>query len=301
MIKQVLVKLEKNCWDLKQISIPPPLEIFRILEKEQYEMKTVATWCDQKLSEILDTVILDAGEIEQLLVFQQDLFIIMKQLEIYIEELQMTQRETRVPWYSLNYVTFSFRLVIVSQPFPDSVKQHKSIDEPLTVRLLAGAKCEQLPHAIIRAEVISLNNAKTKKNAVALENAERTITPNGLSQFSDLKFPTGTRLKSIRLSFTTKFHVPDNNNTLHTISLESNISNSIVVKTNENQWFEAEGILLKKTAFGTQVIHHLKVFDYIITFPIRNASRFLICRMRFLGLDLPTGCNEDICMPQDKI
>ena len=64
---------------------------------------------------------------------------------------------------------FSFGLVIVSQPFPDSVKQHKSIEEPVSVKLITGAKYEARPSCIIKAELITFNS-KTKKNPISIEN-----------------------------------------------------------------------------------------------------------------------------------
>jgi hypothetical protein len=84
-------------------------------------------------------------------------------------------------------------LVIVSQPFPDSVKQNKSPDEPVAVRLLTGAKFDERPaKCIIRAELINFNS-KNKKGPIGVENAEKFLGDNGIALFNDLKFPTGTR------------------------------------------------------------------------------------------------------------
>lgn len=146
-------------------------------------------------------------------------------------------------------------MVIVSQPFPDSVKQHKNLEESVTVRLLTPAKYDMKPRCIIKAEVITTNSkTSNKKHAIGVENNEKFINEAGLAIFNDLKFPNGTRLKSIRLKFTSKFEINDARGSIHSIQIESNATGHIVVKTNENQWFEAEGILLKKTAFGGQVI-----------------------------------------------
>jgi hypothetical protein len=128
------------------------------------------------------------------------------------------------------------------------------MDEPITVKLLTGAKSDIKPHCVVKAEVINLNTKSNKKNMITVENAEKPLNENGIAVFNDLKFPNGTRLKSVRLKFTTRISVPDSRGTMHTLLFETNPSNSVVVKTNENQWFEAEGNLLKKTAFDGQVI-----------------------------------------------
>jgi len=57
----------------------------------------------------------------------------------------------------------------------------------------------------------------------------------------------------VRIKFNARVTLPDLKLSTHTITIESNTTNPIVVKTNENQWYEAEGILLKKTAFAGQL------------------------------------------------
>lgn len=101
------------------------------------------------------------------------------------------------------------------------------------------------------------------------------MNENGISMFNDLKFPTGTRLNIIRIKFSTSFALTgiflifiyvflsssiDNSGKIHTIHLESNQSNPLVVKTNENQWYEAEGLLLDSMIFTTSVIGFFRFF-----------------------------------------
>lgn len=101
--------------------------------------------------------------------------------------------------------------------------------------MITGAKYDARPPCLIKAELINFNS-KSKKNIVGIENSEKPIAEKtGVAQFNDLKFPHGTRLKSIRLKFITKISVTDASGNVHTINLESNPTNSIVVKTNENQ------------------------------------------------------------------
>jgi hypothetical protein len=77
-------------------------------------------------------------------------------------------------------------LVIVSQPFPESVKQQKPIDEPVTVRLLTGAKVDLKPNSMVVAEILNFNT-KNKKHIIGIENAEKPLNQHGLAVFNDLK------------------------------------------------------------------------------------------------------------------
>jgi len=67
---------------------------------------------------------------------------------------------------------------------------------------------------------------------------------NGVAVFNNLIFPHGTRKKAIHL----KFKIPIKVGSMETL-IESKLSKPFIVKTNENQWQEAEGILLKMEAF----------------------------------------------------
>mmetsp|Transcript_16692 Transcript_16692/g.23195 ORF Transcript_16692/g.23195 Transcript_16692/m.23195 type:complete len:592 (-) Transcript_16692:663-2438(-) len=236
---------EKIRVEQKQALYPIQPDLFSALDRQQKEVKSAIEMCDKQLNYLLDTQFLDSAEMHQLLQAQSQLAILIKQLELYIQELYSLKSDSFLP---------SFALVILSQPFPDSVKQNKSIDEPVTVKLLTGAKFDSRPNsASVRAEIINVNS-KNKKMAVGIENGEKLINAEtGIATFNDLKFPNGTRLKSIRVKFTSKITVQDSKQHIHHLSIETNPTNPIVVKTNENQWHEAEGILLKKTAFGGQL------------------------------------------------
>ena len=160
-------------------------------------------------------------------------------------------------------LVFSMALFITGQPLPVSVKQFKPLDEPVVVKLLTGARFppQGRVSCVVRAEIVSDDVApstatashKKMKNVVGLENSELSMEEDTRSvRFTELKFPTGTRLKAVRLRFATHLNVFDSHGNPHMLTLTSNASNPVVVKTNENQWFEAEGILLKEGAFGAR-------------------------------------------------
>jgi hypothetical protein len=144
-------------------------------------------------------------------------------------------------------------LVIFSQPFPDSVKQNKPIDDCVEVKILLGARSllQSGGNAVVKADLVKYESSVKKKKNAGLENCEKPLSRDGVAVFNDLKFPSGTRLKSVRLRFTTSVAVVDET-TGHsmTLSMETSpASYPIVVKTNENQWGEAEGMLLRHSIF----------------------------------------------------
>jgi hypothetical protein len=130
------------------------------------------------------------------------------------------------------------------------------MDESVTVRLLTGAKIDPIGTFPIKGEIINSSSSKSKKNQIAVENADRTIN-DGIATFTELKFPNGTRKKTVRMKFLTKIQIRDHYGVSHTVQLESAPTKPLVVKTNENQWHEAEGTLLQESAFGGQVQLHL--------------------------------------------
>lgn len=128
------------------------------------------------------------------------------------------------------------------------------MDDAVEVKVLFGARTQlpnQNPPAIAKAELINFEATKGKKSASGLENVDKPINREGLSVFNDLKFPSGTRLKTVRLRFSAKITIiEETTQKASLVQLETAIpSNPILVKTNENQWGEAEGLLLKHSIF----------------------------------------------------
>src|SRR5689334_14366221 len=74
-----------------------------------------------------------------------------------------------------------------------------------------------------------------------------------------LKFGVGTRKNPVRLKFGIQLQIQQGGQA-QTVTVESNSSRSFIVITNECQWEEAEGILLKKDAFNEQVSIALDAF-----------------------------------------
>jgi hypothetical protein len=67
-----------------------------------------------------------------------------------------------------------------------------------------------------------------------------------------LILPHGTRKKTIHLKFSVEVQITRRDGSSIKRVVESDGSKPFIVKTNENQWEESEGILLKTDAFGSQ-------------------------------------------------
>lgn len=96
--KQIYSKIEKMQWNLKELSIPSiHKEILLSIEREQREIRESIDWADKQLNHLLNNTLLESHEMHQLIQLQQDLFILMKQLEIYIQEVQGYIKDFFVP------------------------------------------------------------------------------------------------------------------------------------------------------------------------------------------------------------
>eukprot|EP00179_Madagascaria_erythrocladioides_P031893 CAMPEP_0198327408 /NCGR_PEP_ID=MMETSP1450-20131203/14683_1 /TAXON_ID=753684 ORGANISM="Madagascaria erythrocladiodes, Strain CCMP3234" /NCGR_SAMPLE_ID=MMETSP1450 /ASSEMBLY_ACC=CAM_ASM_001115 /LENGTH=314 /DNA_ID=CAMNT_0044031455 /DNA_START=15 /DNA_END=955 /DNA_ORIENTATION=+ len=70
------------------------------------------------------------------------------------------------------------------------------------------------------------------------------------ARFGALTFPHGTRLRTTRMTFRAQVQAALLGHT-ELLNLESNVSGDLVVKTNENQWDECEGILMKRSLWSS--------------------------------------------------
>lgn len=61
-------------------------------------MKAAIIWADKHLNNLIDNYKLEPDEIHLLLQMQQDLLFLMKQLELYIQELQNIAAGNPSPW-----------------------------------------------------------------------------------------------------------------------------------------------------------------------------------------------------------
>ena len=242
LTRQLSIQLEKIRWEQHQLAFPVSKESLMILDKQQIECKAAIDWSQKRLNQIIDSVIVDPREMELMLQLLEQLSFQDIQILLFIHELKSIQRNTLQPCAAL---------IIIAQPFPSSVKQNKNLDETLAVRLLLSAKCEFAGNCVVRGDIVNQGPSKGKRNTIGVENNEKYIS-DGIASFNDIRFPNGTRLKSVQLKFAARVNLRDPFGNIHSLNIESNPSRHFIVKTNENQWYEAEGILFQESAFGGQ-------------------------------------------------
>lgn len=85
-------------------------------------------------------------------------------------------------------------------------------------------------------------------------NDQQELDDSMIARFTDLRFPQGTRLKMVRLQFAVEIQFSTLSGAFSKCILETKEpSNPFVVMTNENQWDQSEGMLLKKDIFDGNV------------------------------------------------
>jgi len=188
--------------------------------------------------------LLSSPDIARVRILKSELHKQMKQLELYREELRNLQENTSpsVPLAAL---------VIIRQPFPTVIRKGKQFGEDqLTVQLLTGA-CNDLsmrgyndvglPH--ITATLL-LDNGPAGNISFLEGNTQPIDHTTGVARFP-LRFPVGTRKSVVHI----KFGMPLSNGPAAP-AVESEMSEPLVIITNECQWEGSLGTLIKKDAFG---------------------------------------------------
>jgi hypothetical protein len=97
MLGQFCVRLEKIRLSQKIIQLPISNEEFVHLENEERDMKNTMKWCEKELNILVDTIILEPDEFNLLLQLKLELILEIKQLDIFIQELNSFRGENYIP------------------------------------------------------------------------------------------------------------------------------------------------------------------------------------------------------------
>eukprot|EP01090_Pellita_catalonica_P023571 TRINITY_DN9793_c0_g1_i1.p1 TRINITY_DN9793_c0_g1~~TRINITY_DN9793_c0_g1_i1.p1 ORF type:complete len:684 (+),score=123.87 TRINITY_DN9793_c0_g1_i1:38-2053(+) len=171
----------------------------------------------------------------------------VERFEIHSRQLQIL-REELITASSGQPVQPLAALVITKQPFPCTVKQSKCLDDPVELTLLTASKVDITAPGKVRAEMINedynIVGTKKKNSQAPVENNTETLPDSGIASFKKLKFPYGSRVKTVNLKFAAEVHL----NSLP-MRLTSNASKPFIVMTNHGQRAITEGKLLKTSTF----------------------------------------------------
>jgi hypothetical protein len=85
-----------------------------------------------------------------------------------------------------------------------------------------------------------------------LINFQQELDGNGYASFADLKFQDGTRKNQVYLSFSVQVEYTNPKGQAARCTLTTGASLPFIVLTNENQWLDTEGLLLKSFIFQSR-------------------------------------------------
>lgn len=183
---------------------------------------------------------LEAAILEVYSSSENEIHYMIKEAEIYIKELNHIKN----PSYYPELVS----LVIEKQPFPKSVKQNKPLKESIIVKLITGSCTTYRTLGPMTGSIIMDFQTRSKQQITVSNNISEVN--NDRATFDNIVFPFGTRKRVIRMKFNVNVEIHHKfTGETFSIQLESSPTKPIIVKTNENQWEESEGILLKYETF----------------------------------------------------
>jgi len=237
-----------------QVNLPVPVQQsdFEQLDIDQKKMIAECYTFKEHLENIVATNILAPQYIFLVLSLDHELSVLLKKLTLYQEELHY--------YCSYNPQTSQPRcfcsLVILKQPFPKPIKhntraQNIETEEPVIVELISAPKASCRAETPVKAQLMH-EDFHSKRGSVEIHNSEQPMDDEGFARFPDLRFPSGSRQKVVRLQFVVEVTYVQPNGVVGKQLLESDLTQPFIVMTNENQWKVSEGALLKKTAFDAK-------------------------------------------------
>jgi len=229
----------------KQVMHNPSKQSFDSLDQQHRQMKEQIDTEVKALQRLYTQVILQPPEIHRLLLLVQELKIQQTQLELFHQELhQLAQPHGPTRCIAT--------LVVSQEPFPMVITKGKQLDDdPVVVQLLCGANVEFQSFSQMKVAMVWENHQSKANNQKNIDCDTQTVDAFNRVAKWHLKFLNGTRKNSVTLRFGMQVQVSQPNGAV-TVTVESHSTRPFIVITNECQWEESEGTLLKKDAFGEQ-------------------------------------------------
>jgi hypothetical protein len=228
----------------KQVLTSPQKESFEMLNNQQEQLKNQLDAELKALQELENTVILSPQELRKSFYLAQSIEAQSMQLEIYHQELQQLVLQPGQP------PRYFAVLAITEQPFPMVITKGKALEDVVAVQLMTGANANIAQTSDVKAVVMMDNpQAKNTTSKPLDSDTERMDEFSRLAKFT-FKFNHGTRKSLATIKFNLQMQIAGSQK----LNLESNVSNPIVVITNECQYEESDGLLLKTDCFTNQVL-----------------------------------------------
>ncbi len=235
---------------LQKASIPMPAnEIERCrgeIDMVRKHLQVGKTHCEM----VRETVLMKVDDQQRLLDVLAVLAAQSHQLDIYEREVDYIRQ------YAMEPPPFA-DLFITQQPFPISVYHHKPLPSALRVRLYTSARARVSNIGVVNVELMhDAGLAKTMNDVVMQNNSKAMVdgeSHDNEANFEQLTFDKGTRLQQVTLKFNQHVKLQGGQGAASSEHLESNASEPFIVTTHENQWAQAEGVLLERTLFAQQM------------------------------------------------
>ena len=136
-------------------------------------------------------------------------------------------------------------LVIVQQPFPMVLAKGKALEEPVVVQVLTGANVAIQSTSLVKVHV-SMDSTQPKGAPTKhIDSDTECLDTFDYAAKFHLKFLNGTRKNLATVKFSVQLQLVGG----LSVTIESNPSSPFVAITNECQYEESDGLLLKTDAF----------------------------------------------------
>jgi len=213
------------------------------LQRLRIEQQQLLSEIDSKLKILKDlhqNCILLPPDIRKVFYLQQQLEAQNMQLRLYEQELTQATVSSTLP--KRCFVS----LLIVQQPFPMVLTKSKSLEEPVTVKLITGANYTIQYASPVRVHVFMDSPHPKGTSSKHLDNDTEFLNELLCTSEFHLKFLNGTRKNLATLKFSIQVKLTNG----ETLNVESCPSRPFVTITNECQYEESDRLLLKTDAFG---------------------------------------------------
>lgn len=224
----------------KQLFLAPEKNLFEEVYRLQVDLRNRVDAELRAVEQLYQNTVLTLGDLNKWLSLRHQFAIQSSQLDLYQRELlQLTEHKA-------GGAQCFATLAMTERPASSVIFKGKHFGQPYVVHLLTGANVDLTCVSKVKASIVCESHLWKGKVAKKSMNEDTKVIElhQHVVQFQP-KFLVGTRKNAVNLRFSVAVRSDD---AVHTI--ESDLSNPFIVITNECQWAEAEGTLIKKEAFG---------------------------------------------------
>ena len=230
------------------------------------------------LNAIFSSVVLDYNDVSRLLDLRHQIQYIKVNIVLLLDELRQ--------------MSLTPSLVIMNQPVPSVIFKGKPIEDVFSLSLVLSPGWDPEHIDTVSCHLTNMDGSKAakptdEKHEDMIQNGRvKMDEPDRQVAFQSIKIMSSSRMNIVALYFHTRVSIRG----ASTVEIVSQLSNPIVVITNESQWVEAAGKIILNEAFATEegggketapwpyVInvlntHFLKITRQNPTYPKRGLNR----------------------------